>query len=94
MNSTLSPVEYHLSTDSMRASMELCKPTYCGSDAMFTQPSRTWQDEDAWIVQAKHGEQDAFVQLYDRYYIRIYRYISCRVKRVQDVEDLTQQVFL
>ena len=87
-------MEYRLITALMPAQAELSKPTDCGSDVMFTQPSRTWQDEDAWIVQAKHGEQDAFVQLYDRYYIRIYRYISCRVKRVQDVEDLTQQVFL
>lgn len=94
MNKTLSHVEYHLTTDSMRAQAELCKPTDCESDAMFTHLSRTWQDEDAWIVQAKHGEQDAFVQLYNRYYIRIYRYIFCRVKRVQDAEDLTQQVFL
>ncbi len=94
MNDTLPRVVRRPTPKSIPAQAELLEPTSCESDVVFTGLLRARQEEDAWIVQARHGEQDAFVQLHNRYYARIYRFISCRVKRVQDVEDLTQQVFL
>ena len=92
--STLSPADYDLPTNMMQAQIELRTPIDSQSGVMFSSAPSSWEDEDGWIVLAKQGDQDAFVHLYDRYYMRIYRYVSCRVRRVQDVEDLTQQVFL
>ena len=46
------------------------------------------------VKQAKSGNTDAFGKLYDIYYPKIYRYIYWRINNKEDVEDLTEQVFL
>jgi len=61
---------------------------------MSAPPSEAVKDENDLVALAKLGNQEAFVKLYDRYYDRIFRHISYRVNRIEDAEDLTQQVFL
>lgn len=50
--------------------------------------------ERALVAEAVNGDQRAFTDLYDHYHDRIYRHIVYRVRRSEDAEDLTQQVFL
>jgi len=52
------------------------------------------QQEERLVGRAKQGEPEAFEQLYETYFDRIYRYIVIRVSNQADAEDLTQQVFL
>lgn len=46
------------------------------------------------ITQAKNGNSEAFALLYKEYYVPLYRYIHLRIKNKEQVEDLTQDVFL
>jgi RNA polymerase sigma-70 factor (ECF subfamily) len=46
------------------------------------------------IVRAKHGESDAFGELYQRYLDPIYRYLRVRVSDDSLAEDLSEMVFL
>lgn len=50
-------------------------------------------DEELLIRQAKEGDPNAFAQLYERYFDRVYRYIYFRLGK-GEAEDLTQEVFL
>ncbi len=52
------------------------------------------KEEDSLILNAKKGDGKAFGELYDEYVTRIYRFIFLKVRRKQDAEDLTHQVFL
>jgi len=61
--------------------------------AICVQPAEVVTEEESWVSDAKRGNQEAFMKLYDRYYDRIFRHISYRTNRVEDAEDLTQQVF-
>jgi RNA polymerase sigma-70 factor (ECF subfamily) len=49
--------------------------------------------DQALVEQALHDPQ-AFRQLYSHYFPRLYTYMSYRVGRAQDAEDLTAAVFL
>lgn len=50
---------------------------------------------DAELVQrAQNRDSDAFGRLYESYFDRVYRYLYLRVGRVEEAEDLTEQVFL
>lgn len=51
-------------------------------------------NEEYIVQQAVDGNQDAFTQLYDVYFDRIYRYIYVRVRRQDVAEDLSQEVFI
>ncbi len=52
-------------------------------------------DSDAFlVVRATHRDRDAFSQLYNRYFHRIYRFIWLKVNNSADAEDLTAGVFL
>jgi len=51
------------------------------------------QREQSLVARARR-DPDAFRELYHHYFPRIYAYISYRVGRVQDVEDLTAETFL
>ena len=54
-----------------------------------------YQEDEATLVQrAVAGDADAFGKLYLLHLDAIYRYIYYRVENVDDVEDLTEQVFL
>ncbi|HLJ67626.1 MAG TPA: sigma-70 family RNA polymerase sigma factor [Chloroflexota bacterium] len=49
---------------------------------------------DAIIAEAAKSDSEAFGELYERYYSRIYRYVYHRVGNVADAEDLTALVFM
>jgi len=52
------------------------------------------QDEKSLVQRAKQQDQEAFAQLYEAYFDKIYRYIVIRIGNKTEAEDLTQQVFL
>ena len=52
------------------------------------------QDEESLVRRAQENDSQAFAQLYEAYFDRIYRYISMRIRNETEAQDLTQQVFL
>lgn len=58
-------------------------------DGLSEKPS----DEIA-LIQAAKANPKNFAALYRHYLPQVYRYLRVRVKREEDVEDLTQQIFL
>jgi len=52
------------------------------------------QDEESLVRRAQKQDQEAFAQLYEEYFDRIYRYITIKIGDSVEAEDLTQQVFL
>ena len=51
-------------------------------------------DEKRLVGLAKSGDGEAFAQLYEAYFDRVYRFIFFRVTDGQIAEDLASQVFL
>jgi RNA polymerase sigma-70 factor (ECF subfamily) len=52
------------------------------------------QDEEVLVQRAQKQDNQAFAQLYEAYFDKIYRYISFRVRNDMEAEDMTQQVFM
>jgi RNA polymerase sigma-70 factor, ECF subfamily len=52
------------------------------------------QDEESLVQRAQKKDTQAFAQLYEAYFDRIYRYIALRVRNEMEAEDITQQVFM
>ena len=52
------------------------------------------QDEESLVRRAKQRDQEAFAQLYEEYFDKIYRYVALRIGDRMEAEDITQQVFL
>jgi len=52
------------------------------------------QDEESLVRRAKQHDQEAFAQLYEQYFDKIYRYVTLRIGNETEAEDMTQQVFL
>ncbi len=52
------------------------------------------QDEESLVQRAKQRDQEAFAQLYEEHFDRIYRYLALRIGDKIEAEDMTQQVFL
>ena len=52
------------------------------------------QGEEELIKRAQHRDQEAFAQLYEAYFDKIYRYIFLKIGSEMEAEDMTQQVFL
>jgi RNA polymerase sigma-70 factor (ECF subfamily) len=50
--------------------------------------------EEDLVRRAQRREPEAFGQLYEEHFDRIYRYVLIRVRNQADAEDITQQVFL
>lgn len=63
-------------------------------------PDRAFEGElrveaqDALVAEAAKTEPEAFGELYDRYYTRVYRYVYHRLGRTHDAEDVTALVFM
>jgi len=51
-------------------------------------------DEESLVRRAKERDQEAFAQLYEGYFDKIYRYVAFKVGDRMEAEDITQQVFL
>jgi RNA polymerase sigma-70 factor (ECF subfamily) len=52
------------------------------------------QDEENLVQRAKQGDEEAFAQLYEGYFDKIYRYVALRIGDRMEAEDIAQQVFL
>ena len=52
------------------------------------------QNEESLVRRAKQQDQEAFAQLYEEHFDRIYRYVAVRIGDKTEAEDMTQQVFL
>ncbi len=52
------------------------------------------QDEQNLVHRAKQGDGEAFAQLYENHFDKIYRYVVFRIGNKTEAEDVTQQVFL
>ncbi len=52
------------------------------------------QDEESLVRRAQHRDQEAFAQLYEEHFDKIYRYVALRIGNEIEAEDMTQQVFL
>jgi RNA polymerase sigma-70 factor (ECF subfamily) len=50
--------------------------------------------EESLVRRAQKNDQEAFAQLYEENFDKIYRYLALRVGNEMEAEDMTQQVFL
>jgi len=62
--------------------------------ARFSDGGCQVQDEEGLVRRAQQRDQQAFTQLYEEYFDKIYRYIAFRIGNKTEAEDMTQQVFL
>jgi len=52
------------------------------------------QDEQNLVHRAQHGDKEAFTELYEAYFDKLYRYVVVRIGNKAEAEDMTQQVFV
>ena len=52
------------------------------------------QDEQGLVRRAQQGNKEAFAQLYQTHFDKIYRYMILRIRNKAEAEDMTQQVFV
>ncbi len=52
------------------------------------------QEEESLVRRAQHRDQEAFAQLYEEHFDKIYRYVTLKIGNETEAEDMTQQVFL
>ncbi|MBA7625595.1 ECF RNA polymerase sigma factor SigW [subsurface metagenome] len=52
------------------------------------------QDEESLVRRAQHRDHEAFAQLYEEHFDKIYRYVTFKIGNKTEAEDMTQQVFL
>jgi RNA polymerase sigma-70 factor (ECF subfamily) len=52
------------------------------------------ESADARIAEAAKTDPAAFAELYERYYLRVYRYVYHRLASSEDAEDLTGLIFV
>ena len=50
--------------------------------------------EESLAKRAQQGDKEAFAQLYENHFDKIYRYMILRVGKKFEAEDMTQQVFV
>lgn len=51
-------------------------------------------EEESLVRRAQNNDREAFAQLYEAYFEKIYRYVTLRLGDEMEAEDITQQVFL
>jgi RNA polymerase sigma-70 factor (ECF subfamily) len=52
------------------------------------------QDEESLVRRAQERDREAFAQLYEENFDKIYRYVVLKIGNKTEAEDVTQQVFL
>ena len=52
------------------------------------------QNEESLVRRAQQHDQEAFAQLYEEHFNKIYRYVTLRIGDEMEAEDVTQQVFV
>lgn len=52
------------------------------------------QDEQSLVQRAQQHDEEAFAELYEKYFDKIYRYVSLKIGNRVEAEDMTQQVFI
>ncbi len=52
------------------------------------------QDEESLVRRAQQRDMEAFAQLYETNFDKIYRYVVLKIGNKTEAEDMTQQVFL
>jgi RNA polymerase sigma-70 factor (ECF subfamily) len=52
------------------------------------------QKEESLVLRAQKHDQEAFAQIYEAYFDKIYRYVTLKLGDEMEAEDVTQQVFL
>ncbi len=52
------------------------------------------QDEQSLVRRAQQQDSEAFAQLYENYFDKIYRYVVLKIGNKIEAEDVTQQVFV
>lgn len=52
------------------------------------------KDQEKYLVELSLSDPKAFQKLYDYFFPKIYAYVSYRVDRVEDVEDLVAETFV
>ena len=52
------------------------------------------QNEESLVRKAQQRDEEAFAQLYEENFDKIYRYIVLKIGNKAEAEDMTQQVFL
>ena len=52
------------------------------------------QDEESLVRRAQQHDEEAFTQLYEANFDKIYRYVALRIGDRTEAEDMTQQVFI
>ena len=79
-------------------------PASRGSDAAVSDvvgsnerpvPGRTASDPDEQLVdRIRAGDREAFDEIYDRYFKRVYAFLDKRLRNRADTEETTQEVFI
>lgn len=46
------------------------------------------------LISAKSGQQEALADIYEAYFLRVYRFVFYRVSHKETAEDLTEEVFI
>ncbi len=46
------------------------------------------------LISAKAGQQEALADIYEAYYLRVYRFVFYRVSHKETAEDITEEVFI
>jgi RNA polymerase sigma-70 factor, ECF subfamily len=52
------------------------------------------QEELNLVQRARQGDHEAFAQLYESHFNRIFRYVVLKIRNQTEAEDMTQQVFV
>jgi RNA polymerase sigma-70 factor, ECF subfamily len=52
------------------------------------------QDEELLVQRAQKQDSEAFTQIYEAYFDKIYRYLAVRIRNEAEAEDMAQQVFM
>ena len=63
-------------------------------DEVIIQRTISIADEENIVVRAQRQDTEAFTQLYDAYFDKIYRYVAVRIRNEMEAEDIAQQVFM